>query len=157
MYSSSCHTALCYYHTQTYLKHQVFFKNNQFFCLPFSSSHIQINPSQLQVEDALIFEKPSTLFGLSHFQLQTMSKYRQQYNMQRQKSFSQHSLIEVAAAIDFLNTEVVTFSSMTNGLVKTWETPWYVNMNLCFTVNTIYSTTSSMVKFGKTQEEPAGG
>lgn len=68
--------------------------------------------------------------------------------------------MEMATAIDFLNTEVVPFTSMTNQLVKTRdsrETPRYVNMNLWFTVNTIYSTTSSMVKSGKIQEESAGG
>jgi len=50
--------------------------------------------------------------------------------------------MEMATAIDFLNTEVVPFTSVTNQLVKTWdsrETPPCVNMNLWFTVNTIYS------------------
>lgn len=67
--------------------------------------------------------------------------------------------METATAIDFLNTEVVPFTSMTNQLVKTRdsrETPWYVNMNLWFTVNTIHSTTF-MVKSGKIEEESAGG
>lgn len=65
----------------------------------------------------------------------------------------------MATAIDFLNTEVVPFTSMTNQLVKTQdsrETPHYVNMKLWFTINTIYSITST-VKSGKTQEESAGG
>lgn len=67
--------------------------------------------------------------------------------------------MEMATAIDFLNMEVVPFTSMTNQLVKTWnsrETPWYVNMNSEFTVNTIYSTISCMVKSAKIQEESAG-
>lgn len=67
--------------------------------------------------------------------------------------------METATAIDFLNTEVVPFTSMTNQLVKTQdsrETPWYVNMNLWFTANTIYSTTFT-VKSGKIEEESAGG
>lgn len=66
--------------------------------------------------------------------------------------------MEMATAIDFLNTEVVPFTSMTNQLVKTWdsrETPRYVNMNLWFTTNTIYSSAST-VKSGKIQEESAG-
>lgn len=66
--------------------------------------------------------------------------------------------MEMATAIDFLNTEVVPFTSMTNQLVKTWdsrETLQYVNMNLWFTINTIYSTTS-MVKSGNIQESAGG-
>lgn len=66
--------------------------------------------------------------------------------------------MEMATAIDFLNTEVVPFTSMTNQLVKTWdsrETLQYVNMNLWFTINTIYSTTST-VKSGNIQESAGG-
>lgn len=43
--------------------------------------------------------------------------------------------MEMATAIDFLNTEVVPLTSMTNQLVKTGdsgETPPHVNMNLWF-------------------------
>lgn len=66
--------------------------------------------------------------------------------------------MEMATAIDFLNTEVVPFTSMTNQLVKTWdsrETLQYVNMNLWFTINTIYSTTST-VKSGNIRESAGG-
>lgn len=43
--------------------------------------------------------------------------------------------MEMATAIDFLNTEVVPLTSMTNQLVETGdsgETPRCVNMNLWF-------------------------
>lgn len=66
--------------------------------------------------------------------------------------------MEMATAIDFLNTEVVPFTSMTNQLVKTWdsrETLQYVNMNLWFTINTIYSTAST-VKSGNIRESAGG-